>query len=107
MSVVEAFDHVDTDKDGFIAIKDFRNLFKNLNMDFTDRELNFLSSAFKSSNHNVISKNEFVEKFWNSFTGQNKDEAASSRIRDLRSYARKTVTNLLSFFKNRKRWSAE
>lgn len=38
-------------------------------MQFTERELGFLTAAFKSANHNVISKNEFIEKFWNSFTG--------------------------------------
>ena len=106
MSIIQAFEHVDQDKDNYITEKEFKNLFKNLSMELSDRELSFLLTRFSTHAQGIISKNEFTEKFWHAFAhfGQ---RIESDRIKDLKNHQRKIITNCLSFFKNKQQWTPE
>lgn len=106
ISILQAFDFIDRDKNGYITESEMRTLFKNLNLDFTEREIAFLISKFEGVQHGIVSKKEFVDKFWHSYArfGQKMEV---ERIKDLKSHQRKIVTNTLNFCKTKKKWTLE
>ena len=103
-SILQSFELIDFDGNGHITENEMRALFKNLDLDFTEREIVFLISKFPS--HGIISKKEFVDKFWQSFArfGQ---KSEPERMKDLKGYARKVVTTVLNFCKQNKKWTVE
>lgn len=106
ISITQAFEYIDKDKNGYISETELRTLFKSLSMDFTEREIGFLVSKFEGSQHGIVAKTEFLEKFWHSFArfGQAME---NDRIKDLKSHQRKALTHMLTFCKERKKWTLE
>ena len=117
-SILQSFELIDRDGNGYITEDEMRILFKNLDLDFTEREISFLISKFTDKQKNMISqkgiisqkgmisKNDFVEKFWQSFArfGQ---KAEPERIKDLKGYQRRVITTVLNFCKQTKKWTVE
>ncbi len=106
ITIIQAFEYIDRDKNGYISEPELRLLFKNLNLDFTEREISFLISNYEGSQHGIISKQEFINKFWHSYArfGQKME---GERIKDLKTHQRKVVTNTLNYCKNSKKWTVE